>query len=156
MRGNTSSDMPPGPLTATPETSPPPPPTCRELKVTKAGERHTVDTDIVRLKFTNGASDACSTRGYPTLTLRDGAGRTVGHNAEPYTSGAAPELVLRPGEFAIVDVRFPQADKAHGGCAQGTARIEIISPAATNRVSVDDNHAACPGWSVSSLHQGSS
>lgn len=113
--------------------------------------------DLVRLKFTNPAGAACFVRGYPALTLKNASNRQVGDSSRPYVSGGAKDLQLAAGETVTADVRFPDPAKFPAGrCATGATRLEILIPGATQREYLDDTHAACPGWSVSALHRGSS
>jgi hypothetical protein len=125
--------------------------------VSIGGSEHGAGTEYVRLRFTNSANTACAVRGYPALTLKDAANHQVGEAARAYVSGGAKDLVLAPNETVIADIRFPNPDNfGPGVCKSGTAHIEVLIPGATERASVDDHHAYCPGWSVSALHRGSS
>lgn len=152
--GRAGSDVPPGPLTAVPETSPPPAEPCTSLAVTKGRTEGAAGSQYLRLSFTNRGTTACQAHGYPTLTLRDGSGRPVGQSAELVTSGAAKYLLLEPGDSAYADVRFPNPDNFEPGrCTSGTAKLEVIGPGASQRAFIDDDHDFCPGWSVSALYQ---
>ncbi len=88
------------------------------------------DADFLDITFTNRGDAACMVHGYPTLTMRDGNGRSMGDRATLRTSGAARYIVLEPGATATATVRFPKATDA---CTSGTARIEVLIPAATER-----------------------
>jgi hypothetical protein len=157
MKGRAADDLPPGPLSAIPTDSADRAPGCTQLDVTRGGSERSAGLDYLRLKFTNTGEDACFVRGYPSLTLKNAANRQVGDSSRPYVSGGAKDLELAPGETVTADVRFPDPDKFPAGtCATGTTHIEVLIPGATQREFVDDSHAACPGWTVSALHRGSS
>jgi hypothetical protein len=157
LTGRAASDLPPGPLQPVPSDSSKPPAVCKTLDVTVGGSEHAAGSEYVRLKFTNASDDPCFVRGYPTLTLKDASNHQVGETARSYVSGGARDLVLDPDETVTADIRFPNPDNFDPGvCTTGTAAIEVLIPAATERVRIDDHHAYCPGWSVSALHRGSS
>jgi hypothetical protein len=155
MAGRAGSDLPPGPLQPLPSDSSNPVANCQTLDVAVGTTEGAAGSEYVQLRFTNTADDPCSVRGYPALTLKDSANRQVGETSHSYVSGAAKELVLEPGETATADIRFPNPDNFEPGvCKRGTVKIEVLIPAATQRESVPDNHAYCPGWAVSALHRG--
>jgi hypothetical protein len=157
MRGQAASDLPPGPLSAIPTNAAERPPACVRLDVRRGTSMRSAGKDLTQLKFTNSGDAACFVRGYPSLTLKNASGRQVGDSSRPYVSGGAKDLDLAPGETVTADVRFPDPDRFPAGtCITGATKLEILIPAATQREFVDDTHAACPGWSVSALHRGSS
>jgi len=157
MKGRAADDLPPGPLSALPTDDGESVPNCTQLNVKRGASEHSAGIEYLRLKFTNPGGAACSVRGYPSLTLKDASNQQVGDSSRPYVSGGAKDLELAPGETVTADVRFPDPDKFPAGtCAPGATRIEILIPGATQREFVDDTHAACPGWTVSALHRGSS
>jgi hypothetical protein len=158
MKGRAADDLPPGPLSAIPTSSADDrAPACTRLEVKRGGSARSGGLEYIRLTFTNTGATACFVRGYPSLTLKDASNRQVGDSSRPYVSGGAKDLELAPGETVTADVRFPDPDKfPSGSCPTGATRLEILIPGATQRESVDDTHAACPGWTVSALHRGSS
>jgi hypothetical protein len=157
MKGRAADDLPPGPLSAIPTNSDDRAPDCTRLDVTRGSSKQSAGLDYVQLTFTNASDAACFVRGYPSLTLKDASKRQVGDSSRPYVSGGAKDLELAPGETVTADVRFPDPDKFSAGtCATGATKLEVLIPGATQREFVDDTHAACPGWTVSALHRGSS
>ncbi len=156
MKGRAADDLPPGPLSAIPTNSERAP-DCTRLDVSRGASKRSGGLDYLRLKFTNAGEAACFVRGYPSLTLKDASNRQVGDSSRPYVSGGAKDLELAPGETVTADVRFPDPDKFPAGtCPTGATQLEVLIPGATQRESVEDRHAACPGWTVSALHRGSS
>jgi hypothetical protein len=156
MKGRAADDLPPGPLSAIP-TSSERAPDCTRLDVSRGASKRSAGLDYLRLTFTNASDAACFVRGYPSLTLKDASNRQVGDSSRPYVSGGAKDLELAPGETVSADVRFPDPDKFPAGtCLTGATKLEVLIPGATQRESVEDTHAACPGWTVSALHRGSS
>jgi hypothetical protein len=157
MKGRAADDLPPGPLSALPTTAPERAPDCIRLDVSRGATEHSAGMTYVRLKFTNPGDSACFVRGYPSLTLKNASNRQVGDSSRPYVSGGAKDLELAPAETVTADVRFPEPERfADGACATGATRLEILIPGASQREYVDDTYTACPGWSVSALHRGSS
>ena len=157
MTGRAASDLPPGPLQPLPSDSSTPPEPCETLDVTVGGSEQGAGSEYVRLRFRNTSGEPCFVRGYPTLTLKDASNRKVGETARSYVSGGARDLVLAPDETVTADVRFPNPDNFEPGvCKTGTVRLEVLIPGARERTSVADDHAYCPGWTVSALHRGSS
>ena len=157
MKGRAADDLPPGPLSAIPTSSDDRAPDCGHLDVSRGASKRSAGLDYLRLTFTNASGAACFVRGYPSLTLKDASHRQVGDSSRPYVSGGAKDLELAPGETVNADVRFPDPAKFPAGtCATGATQLEVLIPGATQRASVDDTHAACPGWTVSALHRGSS
>jgi hypothetical protein len=154
MNGRAGSDLPPGPLQPIPSDSSVPPAHCKTLDVAVGGSEHAAGSEYVRLRFTNSSDEPCFVRGYPALTLKDSSNRQIGETARSYVSGAAKDLVLAPDETVTADIRFPNPDNFDPGiCKTGTVKLEVLIPGATERASVADNHAYCPGWTVSALHR---
>lgn len=151
MTGRAGSDLPPGPLQPVPSQSATNAPDCRTLAASRGKTRSHSDVDSLDITLTNRGDAACTVHGYPTLTMRDGNGRAMGENAGLRTSGAARYIVLEPGEAATATVEFPKATDA---CRSGTARIEVLIPAATEREFIDENHPYCPGWTVGAIARG--
>lgn len=157
MKGHAADDLPPGPLSAIPTDDGDRAPDCTRLDVARGTSEKSVGIEYVQVRFTNSSDAACFVRGYPSLTLKDASNRQVGESSRPYVSGGAKDLELAAGETVTADVRFPDPDKFPAGtCATGATKLEVLIPGATQRESIDDTHAACPGWSVSALHRGSS
>ena len=153
MTGRAASDMPPGPLQPLPsEPATTEAPNCDTLAASRGRSESQSDADFLDITLTNRGDAACTIHGYPTLTMRDGNGRSVGEEAELSTSGAARYIVLNPGESAAATVRFP---KTKAGCTTGTARIEVLIPGATAREFISDDHPYCPGWTVGAISRGS-
>jgi hypothetical protein len=152
MTGRAASDMPPGPLQPLPsEPATAGAADCRALAVSKGGVRSMgSDGELLTLEFTNRDETACTVHGYPTLTLRDGNGRSVGLPATLSTNGAARYIVLEPGTSAVATVRFPRTSAA---CTAGTTRIEVLIPAATQREFIPEDHPYCPGWTVTAIQR---
>jgi hypothetical protein len=148
LTGRAASDLPPGPLQPLPSESAPDTPDCRSLAVARGKTSSQSDADFLDITFTNGGDAPCMVHGYPTLTMRDGSGRNMGDRARLRSNGAARYIVLEPGEAATATVRYP---KGVDGCKNGTARIEILIPAATERQYIDETHPYCPGWTVSDI-----
>lgn len=148
MTGRAASDLPPGPLQPLPSDSAPDVPDCAVLAVTRGDTRSGTDADFLDITLTNRGDAACTVHGYPTLTMRDGNGRSMGERATLSTSGAARYIVLDPGGSATATVRFPKATDA---CTSGTARIEVLIPAATERAFISENRPYCPGWTVGAI-----
>jgi hypothetical protein len=123
-------------------------PGCTVLGVARGDARTATDADFLDITLTNRGDAACTVHGYPTLTMRDGNGRTIGERASLSTSGAARYIVLDPGASATATVRFPKATDA---CTRGTARIEVLIPAATERAFIPEDRPYCPGWSVGAI-----
>jgi hypothetical protein len=154
MSGRSSSDLPPGPLQPVPSDSSAPPPDCGSLDVAKGGSDHAAGSEYVELRFTNSSGKPCFIRGYPALTLKDASNRQVGETARVYVSGGAKDIVLEPKETVTADIRFPNPDNFDPGvCKKGTVKLEVLIPGAKERAFVPDNHAYCPGWTVSALHR---
>lgn len=157
MSGRAADDLPPGPLSAIPTADAASAPDCVRLAVKRGGSDHSAGMEYLRLKFTNSSDAACFVRGYPALTLKNADNRQIGDSSRPYVSGGAKDLVLAPGETVTADVRFPDPSAfPAGACATGAVSLEVLIPGATQRETVADTHQACPGWSVSALHRGSS
>lgn len=149
LTGRAASDLPPGPLQPLPSASVPDAPDCKVLEVGR-GETHTDDdADFLDLTFTNRSDSACTVHGFPTLTMRDGSGRTMGDRAIFRSNGAARYLVLEPGDTVTARVRYPKTDD----CKPGTSRIEVLIPAATRREFIAEDHPYCPGWTVSEIQR---
>ena len=157
MKGRAADDLPPGPLSAIPTSSADRTADCTRLTVERGTTDRSAGMEYLRLKFTNAGDEPCFVHGYPSLTLKDASNRQVGDSSRPYVSGGAKDLELAAGETVTADVRFPDPDKFSAGtCATGAVKLEILIPGATQREFVDDTHPACPGWTVSALHRGSS
>lgn len=148
MTGRAASDLPPGPLQPLPsEPATTDAPSCGTLAVSRGASKSSgSEGDVLGIEFTNRSEAACTVHGYPTLTMRDGSGRSMGDRATLSTSGAARYIVLQPGESATATVRFPR-----GTCTSGTARIEVLIPGATERAFIPENHPFCPGWTVTAI-----
>lgn len=149
MTGRAASDLPPGPLQPLPSESASDAPGCRVLAVSRGKTESRSDADFLDIVFTNRGEEACRVHGYPTLTMRDGSGRSMGDRARLQSNGAARYLVLGPGEAAFATVRYPKDD----ACTSGTTRIEVLIPAATERAFIDETHPYCPGWTVSAINR---
>jgi hypothetical protein len=152
MTGRAASDMPPGPLQPLPsESATTSAPGCSTLAVSRGGTKSVgSDGGMLAIEFTNRGDAACTVHGYPTLTMRDGNGRSMGESAKLETSGAARYIVLEPGQSATATVRFPKATDA---CTSGTARIEVLIPGANQREFISENRPYCPGWTVDAIHR---
>lgn len=151
MTGRAGSDLPPGPLQPLPsEPATTDAPSCRTLAVSRGETESQSDADFLDITFTNRGDAACMVHGYPTLTMRDGNGRSMGDRATLRTSGAARYIVLEPGATATATVRFPKATDA---CTSGTARIEVLIPAATERAFIPENRQYCPNWTVTAIQR---
>jgi len=157
MTGRAASDLPPGPLQPLPSNSAESAANCRTLEVSIGTSEHAAGSEYVQLRFTNTSAKPCFVRGYPALTLKDSANRQVGETSHSYVSGAAKDLTVAPNETVTADIRFPNPDNFDAGvCKTGTVKLEVLIPGATERATVADSHAYCPGWSVSALHRGNS
>lgn len=150
LTGRAASDLPPGPLQPLPSASAPDAPACRSLAVGRGETESRSDADFLDITFTNRGDTACTVHGFPTLTMRDGSGRNMGEHARLRSNGAARYIVLEPGDSATATVRFP---KNVDGCETGTARIEVLIPAATKREFIEETHPYCPGWTVSDINR---
>lgn len=150
MTGRAASDLPPGPLQPLPsEPAATDAPNCRVLAVARGATRDIgTDGELLEITFTNDGDESCMVHGYPTLTMRDGNGRNMGEQARLVTSGAARYIVLDAGESATATVRFPNVT-----CTSGTAQIEVLIPAATEREFIPEDHPYCPGWTVTAIQQ---
>ena len=152
MTGRAASDMPPGPLQPLPsEPATTEAPSCQTLEVGRGETNSQSDADFLDITLTNRGDNACTIHGYPTLTMRDSNGRNMGERAALRTSGAARYIVLAPGESATASVRFPKQSDA---CTSGTARIEVLIPAAAERAFIPENRPYCPGWTVGAVSRG--
>ena len=149
LTGRAASDLPPGPLQPLPSRSTPEAPDCTALAVGRGETRSDNDADFLTLTFTNRADADCTVHGFPTLTMRDGSGRTMGERATLRSNGAARYLVLKPGDTVTATVRYPKTD----GCKPGTSRIEVLIPGATRREFIAEDHPYCPGWTVSEIQR---
>jgi hypothetical protein len=151
MTGQAGSDLPPGPLQPLPsEPATTDAPNCDELAASRGKTQSQSDADFLDITLTNRGDAACTVHGYPTLTMRDGNGRSMGDSAKLQTSGAARYIVLEPGQSATATVRFPKATDA---CRSGTARIEILTPGAIEREFIAESRPYCPGWTVNAIHR---
>jgi hypothetical protein len=148
MTGRAASDLPPGPLQPLPsEQATTEAPSCGTLEISRGGTKSLgSDGDLLGIEFTNRSETTCTVHGYPTLTMRDGSGRSMGDRAKLSASGAARYIALKPGESATATVRFPR-----GTCTSGTARIEVLIPGATERAFIPETHPYCPGWTVTAI-----
>ena len=153
MTGRAGSDLPPGPLQPLPsEPATTSAPGCAALEVSRGDVKkgRGSDGDLLAIEFTNRDEAACTVHGYPTLTMRDGNGRTMGESADLRTSGAARYIVLEPGQSATATVGLPKITDA---CKRGTARIEVLIPGATERNFIAESRPYCPGWTVNAIHR---
>jgi hypothetical protein len=149
MTGQAGSDLPPGPLQPLPSASAPDAPNCKVLEVGRGETRSDKDADFLDITFTNRSDADCTVHGYPTLTMREANGRSMGDRATLRPSGTARYLVLKPGETVTATVRYPKSD----ACKAGTSRIEVLIPGATRREFIAEDHTYCPGWTVSEIQR---
>jgi hypothetical protein len=147
--GRAASDLPPGPLQPLPSETAPAAPNCRVLAVSRGETRSESDADFLEIVLTNDGNADCTAHGYPTLTMLDGSGRSMGERAGPRSNGGARYVVVRPGESVKVTVRYPKVSE----CKGGASRIEVLVPGATERAFISEAHSFCPGWTVTSMER---
>lgn len=147
--GRDSTDLPPGPLEAVPSETAPAAPTCRVMAAERGDTRSESDADFLELVLTNDGDADCTAHGYPTLTMVDGSGRSIGERAGLRTNGGARYVVVKPGESVQVTIRYPKVS----GCTGGIARIEVLVPGASERAFIPESHDYCPGWTVTSMER---
>lgn len=147
LTGRAASDLPPGPLKPLPTDSEPPPPNCPTLTPERGKTRAVSDAEFLVITLTNPGDEACTAHGFPTLTMLGADGRSMGERATLRSNGGARYIVVKPHESVQITVRYPKADD----CAGRSERIEILVPGATERAFVPEQHAFCPGWSVTSM-----
>lgn len=147
--GRESSNLPPGPLQPLPSVTTPAAATCRIMAVSRGETRTASDADFLELVLTNSGDADCTAHGYPTLTLLNSSGRSMGERSRPRTNGGARYFVVKPGDSVFVTVRYPKVSECEGAAS----RIEILVPGAKERAFVSESHAYCPGWTVTSMER---
>lgn len=148
-RGRASSDLPPGPLQPLPSETTPAAPNCRVMTVSRGETQSQSDADFLELVFTNDGDADCTAHGYPTLTMLDASGRSMGERAGLRSNGGARYTVVKPGESVQVTVRYPKVSE----CKDGATRIEVLVPGAADRAFISETHDFCPGWTVTAMER---
>lgn len=91
----------------------------------KQGAAGTIHEDLV---FTNKGSSNCTLNGYPTVTLLDSGGKTMGQAAAHDTSVSASQVTVKPGGAAYASLSLPNQVTGTSCSKAAAAQIQAVIP----------------------------
>jgi hypothetical protein len=110
----------------------------------------TAGTFYQNIVLTNNGTSTCTLTGYPTVSLLNSAGTTVG-NATNSTTVTAKSISIAPGKAAYSAVGFPDSGNFSAGVCKAATTISVTPPGQTTALTVATTRSYCPGFSVTAL-----
>ncbi|WP_353945517.1 DUF4232 domain-containing protein [Streptomyces sp. HUAS MG91] len=131
-RPPTPSAAPPTSATATTRTDAQPARgsgcTTADLKAAMKATGQEMNSKYFDLTLTNTTDRTCALRGYPGLSLTDGAGKRIGEPATRSNNGSVQDVVLKPGRAAHAVVQTPDRGVTDGKCWGKPSRVKVYPP----------------------------
>ncbi|MER5948633.1 DUF4232 domain-containing protein [Streptomyces sp. NPDC001904] len=102
--------------------------TTDDLKVALKPTGQEMNSKYFDLTLTNTTDGTCALKGYPGLSLTDGAGKRIGKPATRSNNGSVRDVVLKAGQAAHAVVQTPDRGVTDGKCWAVPARVKVYPP----------------------------
>jgi Protein of unknown function (DUF4232) len=109
-------------------------------------------TNYYWLALTNTGAHACTTSGYPGVSLLNAAGAQLGQPAGRNTVYHTATVTLQPHATAYALVAFPNTGNfSSGTCTTASAKLRVYPPGQATPILATGQQSYCPGFTISAL-----